>query len=130
MLGLTVTRIFQNGPENSTVELSDGSLSVEALWRVINDGRVALTKRDHNQKFGLPEPVNAYADASELLVGKQIVKVEFREESGDLLIHFEGGRRLDVVNDSSGYEPWQLYGPGIHLVAVGTGSIYDFSKKT
>ncbi len=130
MVGLTVTRIFENGPENSTFEFDNGRLCVGSLWRIINGGRVALTIRDHNQKFGLPERVNVYSEVSELLVGKHVLSVDFREESGDLFIQFEGGKRLDVLNDSSGYEPWQLYGPDIHFVAVGTGEVFDFSPKT
>ena len=130
MLGLELIRIFEHYPQNSTFEFSNGTLKVDTLWRIIADGEVKLTKRDHNQQFGIPKPVDAHAEAAELLLGRKVVKVQLREDSGDLTFEFEGNRSLEILNDSSGYEPWNLHGPGVHLVAVGTGKIYDFSPKS
>lgn len=84
--GLRVIRIFENGPENSEFEFDNGRLCVGSLWRIVNNGHVVLSVRDHNQTFGLPEPVDVYSEASQLLLGKNILNVEFREESGDLFI--------------------------------------------
>jgi hypothetical protein len=123
--GKTCTRVYEHYPENFTFEFGEGSLAVDGLWRIIEDGQVRLTSRDHAKKFGLPEPIDAYREASSRLHGRTVVEVRLTGPA-DLSIAFDGGQRLEVFTDSSGYEPWNLRGPGVHLVALGGGGTSDF----
>jgi hypothetical protein len=50
------------------------AVHVECLWRVLANGRIALTRNDDGQQFGLPAPVDALTEAQALLVGRQIEK--------------------------------------------------------
>ncbi|SRR6266498_4311958 len=117
--GKICTRVREHYPENFTFEFGDASLAVDCLWRIKVDGRVALTSYDHGQQFGLPAPLDAHAEASSRLKDLRVVEVRLDEKSADLILEFNGGLRLEVLTDSSGYEPWNLHAPGVHLVALG-----------
>jgi hypothetical protein len=58
-----------------------------------------------------PAPVDAEAIAGELLGGREVIAAEVKPQFADLVLTFEGGRRLELFNDSSGYEGWSLKGP-------------------
>jgi|SRR6266850_2330930 len=126
--GKVCTRVYEHYPGNFTFEFDGATLAVDCLWRVIADGKVALTSRDHGQQFGLPAPVDAYAEAMSLLQGRRVVEVRLDEKSADLRLEFDGGPRLEVLTDSSGYEPWNFHAPGVHLVALGGGGVANFSR--
>jgi Family of unknown function (DUF6188) len=120
--------VYEHYPENFTFEFDEAILAVECLWRIKIDSRVTLTSRDHRQQFGLPAPVDAHAEAMSRLKDRRVIEVRLDERSADLTLEFEGGLRLEVLNDSSGYEPWNLRAPGVHLVGLGGGGIADFSE--
>ena len=124
--GRVCTRVYENYPENFTFEFGEATLAVDCLWRIIAGGKVVRTSRDHGQQFGLPAPVDAYAAAVSLLQGRSVVHVRLDESSADLILEFEGGQRLEVLTDSSGYEPWNFHAPGVHLVALGGGGVANF----
>jgi hypothetical protein len=125
--GKPCTNVFEHYPANFTFEFDEGSLAVDGLWRIIEEGEVRLTSRDHGQRCGLPEPVDAYREAASKLQGRLVVEVRLTERSADLFIEFEGGQRLEVLTDSSGYESWTLRAPGVHVVACCGGGIANFA---
>lgn len=99
-------------------------ISVECPWRLLEHGRIVISGDDHQQQFGLPEPVDAAERASSLLNNKVIRRVEVREGTADLLIDFDGNIRLEVIPFSSGYESWQVSCPtGKNIVAQGGGQL-------
>jgi hypothetical protein len=84
-------------------------LNVECLWRVLKGGRIALTRNDDGQKFGLPAPVDALAEARSLLLERTIRAIEVSSETSDLTFEFTDGTKLELLTDSRGYEAWQAY---------------------
>jgi hypothetical protein len=104
---------FQNG----------ANLRVGCLWRIVSGGRVALTGFDHEQLFGLKVPINAADEAAKLLNGKKVESVKVFEGTADLNVEFSEGLRLEVINNSSGYEPWGCDMAGLSLVATAQGEI-------
>ena len=46
--GTACTRVFEHYPGNCTFQFGAATLAVGCLWRVIADGKVALTSRDQN----------------------------------------------------------------------------------
>jgi hypothetical protein len=121
--------VYKHYPENFTFEFGPAALSVACLWRIVAGGKVVLTSRDQGQQFGLPAPVDAYAEAFTLLQRRPVVRVRLDEASADLLLEFEDGQRLELLTDSSGYEPWNFHAPGVHLVGLGGGGVADFSAE-
>ena len=87
------------------------SLTVECPWRIVAGGRIAVAHSDHEQWFGLPEPVDVPSKAMSLLSGQVVRGASIRPETSDLFLEFNGANRLELLNDSSGYECWQLSGP-------------------
>jgi hypothetical protein len=82
---------------------------------------IALGNADHEQKFGLPKPVDAREEAQRLLNAKA-VKVKVSAKTADLLIEFENGSYLEIFNSSSGYEGWECSDKeGMLVVARGGG---------
>jgi hypothetical protein len=99
--------------------LGDSStISVECPWRLLLKGKIRLTSEDHNQKYGLPAPIDAAAEANKLLNGSLIVSAEIRHGTGDLLLNFEDDLRLEIIPVFSGYEAWEISSPqGRHVLA-------------
>jgi hypothetical protein len=82
-------------------------ISVSVPWRVVRNGGIAHGHRDDGQRFGLPEPVDGEARANELFAGRRVEAVELDRVTADLRLIFDNETRLDIFNDSSGYEGWQ-----------------------
>lgn len=98
----------------------DFSITAESSWRIVIDGSVRLGDVDHGQRFGLPAPVDAVASAEKLLMGRLVEAEIPGMVRADLTLRFEDGAMLQLLAQSSGYEAWQLNGPG--LCVVGRGS--------
>jgi hypothetical protein len=128
--GTKCTRVSEMYPQNSTFEFGAGALAVDCLWRVIERGRLRLTSGDHGQQYGLPAPLDAHSEAEALLKGRRFTACRTREETADLILEFEGDVQLEVISVSSGYEPWNLTAPGVHVIALGGGGLEDFSPTT
>ena len=106
----------------------DAGLSVECLWRLLQDGRIVVTSKDHGQPFGLPAPVDAAADVNGRVGGSRVERVELREGTLDLELRFSDGRVLQVIPDSAAYEAWTAYDGRKRFVAVGGGELAMYSQ--
>ena len=105
---------------------ADAGLVAECPWRIIARAGIALGSVDDHQQFGLPAPVDAEAVAGELLGGREVIAAEVRAESADLVLTFEGERRLELFNNSSGYEGWTLKdSDGRQVIAQGGGTLVE-----
>ena len=105
IVGRRVVKVTFSEPTLWAFHLGQGDyIGAECLWRIIKADRVALTREDHCQKFGLRAPIDAASRAAELLSGLAITAVQLREATADVLIEFAGDLRLEVIPDSSGYE--------------------------
>ena len=97
----------------------DYALSAECLVRFIGADGSFFTVRDHGQQFGLPAPFDAAAAIEERMKGRVIDRASIREEISDLSLYL-GSDCLEVICDSSGYEAYNLRGPG-DLIVVAHG---------
>ena len=103
-------------------------LQVMSPWRIIDSQRVALGHGDHLQQFGDAEPVDGERAACELLQDRPVQGAVVLDRTGDLHLHFAENLRLEVFNDSSGYEGWTLSSPdGRFLVALGGGEVDEWN---
>ncbi len=125
MAGRIITEVSFHEPKLwSFVFGLDARIDVECLWRVMEDGKVILTAEDHNQQFGLPNLINAATKAFELIADRQIKAAHLRDSTADLEIEFSGNMRLDIIQNSSGYESWRMLDPlGASFFAQGGGQI-------
>ena len=66
---------------------------------------------DDGHRFGLESPVDARERVTRAVGGEEVTEVSIKK-FGDLDLSFASGATLQVFNGSSGYEGWQLFGPG------------------
>jgi len=125
MVGRVITQVLFYDPTPWDFLFgSEAQLRVDCLWRILEDGRIVLTREDHGHQFGLPAPVDAVAKSAELLAGRRITAAQLREGTADMVIEFSGGLLLEVIQNSLGYESWQLRDPsGTSYVAQGGGQL-------
>lgn len=101
-----------------------GCITASCPWRLIRDGHIAISGDDQGQQFGLPAPVDAVSLVPSLLAESVIERVEVREGTADLIIHFDHSFRLEVIPFSSGYESWQVTAPDMSSIfAQGGGQL-------
>jgi hypothetical protein len=112
-------------PAQWIFSLGDSSrLSVECPWRLLRNGKIRVSSEDHNQKYGLPAPLDAATEANKLLRDAHIIAASVRHGTSDLIVNCEGEIVLEVMPFSSGYEAWELSTPqGRHLLAGGGGQL-------
>jgi hypothetical protein len=121
--GLTCTAVDLYAP-NSWSFAFEGrlGLNIQCPWRIVNEHGIALADEDNAQLFGRDTPVVGATVAMELLHGKPITRLVITDKTGDLVVEFESGVRLEVFNNSSGYEGWSLGTPsGLEVIGMGGG---------
>lgn len=61
------------------------------------------------------------------LIGESKVEsADVDTSTGDLSVRFANGRQPQVFHASSGYEAWQLYGPGTRgVICCGGGKVWE-----
>jgi hypothetical protein len=106
------------------------SLTIECLWRLIEQQKIRRTSADDGQQFGRPAPVDAAAEVNRLLAGTVVESIELREGTLDLAIRFSSGHVFEIIVDSSGYEAWHLCGDGREFIACGGGNLAIFNTPT
>ena len=122
LVGLSITKIERFGQSYWRFTFGlDSVLTAECPWRVIKDGRIVLSSEDHGQRFGHPQPIDAESECKELIENRLIESISVSDETRDLKIEFGKGLRLEIIPLSSGYESWQISGPGRFLVVVQGG---------
>jgi len=101
-----------------------GSIRADTVWRLIVDGVARITSQDHGQHFGRSTPVDAADAVNRALSKVQVRRASIVHDTGDLIVEFEDGARLEVLTTSSGYESWSLFSPsGEETTALGGGQI-------
>lgn len=98
------------------------NISAECRWRIVSSKGIALTDEDDAQRFGLPAPVDAEAGANALLSGAKVTSANVDRTTGDFALSFSNGRRLELINNSSGYEAWNTG----TIIALGGGGLALF----
>ena len=58
----------------------------------------------------------------QLISGTPLKQLAVTEKTGDIVLDFESGTRLEVFNDSGGYEGWNcVTSSGFQLIGMGGG---------
>jgi len=103
----------------------DDGIAVSTPWRFVSRGVIALTDSDDKQWFGLSAPIDAEVRANSLLNGRKVVGVKVDAATADLCVWFSDDLKLDLFNNSSGYEGWEAKFTHnenvINIIALGGG---------
>ena len=121
--GHRVSNVGWSDPLPWTFFFSDGTrINVECPWRILSGAKILLSSEDHRQKYGLPAPIDAVADARNLLDGKLVREFAVHPGTSDILVSFTDGISLQIITFATGYECWQLQRPGSPLVVAMPGA--------
>lgn len=85
------------------------AMTFSVPWRIVANGRIIFGHEDDGQRFGLPAPLDGEERSASVLAERVVETVHLDEETGDLRIVFNGNTRIDVFNNSCGYEGWDAY---------------------
>ena len=103
---------------------NQATLLITCPWRIVVSNEILLSGSDHGQKFGLPSPLDAISETLRILGGKVLERIEIDATTADLRLTFSGDSRIDVFNDSSGYEGWNYPDrSGVMIIAIGGGGL-------
>jgi hypothetical protein len=110
-------------PGIAPVELyfSDGSRLRTDYWRIIRGGKATGSSFDHQQKYGLPAPIDAFAVIAEALDGRSVRQAKWDPQTGDLMLFFEPDLELQVFS-FTGYEDWEVH------FSNGTGEYSPYAR--
>jgi hypothetical protein len=110
-------------PGIAPVELyfSDGSRLRADYWRIIRDGKSHRSSFDHQQQYGLPASIDAFAEIAAALDGKNLREAKWDTRTGDITLSFESDSELQVFN-FTGYEDWEVH------FSDGTGEYSPYAR--
>jgi len=111
----------ENGYASILMVFSDGTRLRADYWRVIKGGRALISSFDHNQIYGLPEPINAIGALATELHDQFVTEASHDPETGDILLSFTNDIKIQVLN-FTGYEIWEVEFPD------GTGEYSNYAK--
>jgi hypothetical protein len=89
---------------------SDGSRLRADYWRIVKGDKAGVSSFDHDQKYGLPAPIDAVRTLEQELQNKRVTSAALDARTGDLLFGFEGYLEFRVFN-FTGYEVWEIHFP-------------------
>jgi Family of unknown function (DUF6188) len=129
--GLTCTAVALYAPGSWSFDFEGQfGLNVQCPWRIVNEYGVALGGEDDAQMFGRTTPVDGATAAMELLRAKPVIRLVITDKTGDLLLEFESGLRLEAFNNSSGYEGWSCGTPsGLEVIGMGGGGTANSNRE-
>ena len=101
---------------------SHGTNLEAVYWRLTGGGKEVVSSFDHQQRYGLPAPIDAIRELQNTLRDKTVLEAGHDEETGDLLFQFTGDIKLQVFG-FSGYEVWEI------SFSDGTGEYSNYAKR-
>jgi len=90
------------------LQFSDGARVLTSYWRIIRNGKSYLSSFDHQQEYGLPEAIDAFARIAEVLDGTTLREARWDARTGDVFFFFEPDLELQVFS-FTGYEDWEMH---------------------
>jgi hypothetical protein len=100
---------------------SEGSRLRADYWRIVNRDKAGVSSFDHDQKYGLPAPIDAFQRLEDELQGKRVTGALLDARTGDLVFSFEEDLEFRVFN-FTGYEVWEIHFPN------GTGEYSPYAR--
>jgi hypothetical protein len=96
-------------PGMASIQLlfTNGTRIQAEYWRLVIDGKTGISSFDHQQKYGLPAPIDAVNILHEAVQDRIVRRAFLDHKTGDLLFEFTGDNTLQVFSFTS-YEDWTI----------------------
>ena len=104
----------------------DLKIAIHSFWRFLQNGKISWTSKDHNQDYGLLEPIDLQIEIVKLLNNESLLKIERNNLTGDLFLEFSSNYSIEIFTDSSGYESWEVDIGKRMIIGMAQGEIADF----
>jgi hypothetical protein len=112
----------EEGTASVVIIFTNGTKLRTDYWRLIKGGERVLSSFDHQQKYGLPAPINAKIELQNELENKVVSDAKLDTNTGDLVFYFENRLTLQALN-FTGYEIWEITFPD------GTKEYSNYNKQ-
>ncbi len=127
MIGRSVTEV-EKKDYTWFFRFDDGTvIGTEDSWRLIANGRIAITSEDHGHQFGLDSPVDAAAVVKAKTNGKTVGRTLVDNNTGDLTLFMES-TFLTFFCLSAGYEAWRITHGETEFICKGGGKVVKISN--
>jgi hypothetical protein len=128
LVGTTLRAVEVDEVGRWTLAFANGGfLYVMCPWRLVLHEKIAISSKDHGQRYGLPGPLDAASELLTRLHADHVTAVSITHGTADVIVAFRSGGRLDVIPFCSGYEAWEAFSPSrYHLIAQGGGQLTAF----
>ncbi|GAB2551710.1 hypothetical protein [Rufibacter soli] len=83
-------------------------LQVDCLWRILSEGKIRFTSKDHGLNFGHEIALDLTSEILNLIRASKLQQINRRTLTGDLNLNFQNDFKVEIINDSSGFENWLL----------------------
>jgi hypothetical protein len=128
LAGQSLTQVRKEG-SSWFFSLSGGdALFTEAPWRLVTPHGIAVSSTDDLESFGLPEPLDAGECLAQELLEEPIIRADYDPRTGDLELETAGGRRLQFLQLSGGFESWRLHLRDTEFICLGGGALAEFPR--
>lgn len=108
-------------------QVSDSiSVLVSGFWRLLNEGVIILVSLDHAHIFGLPSPVDLSSELTDILKGKNLIRINVAKGTGDLRLFFTEKIIIKIFISSTGYESYQFSLSNKQYIGLVGGAIAVF----
>ena len=106
-----------------------GSITTESTWRLVTAEGIKVTSEDHDQKFGLPVPLDAIGVLKKTIIEQTIEQYKLEPRTGDLSLLFGNACELQFLNLSSGYESWHIVHGAQEIICMGGGKLHEIGDN-
>jgi hypothetical protein len=94
----------------TSIQFTGGTTLQAQFWRLTKGDRPLVSIFDHRQRYGQPEPIDAFRLMRDVLVGEEVSDAVMDKTTGDLRFRFDGGVALEVFNFTA-FEIWTVTFP-------------------
>jgi hypothetical protein len=121
--GMKCTEVLHYAPGSWSFNFQGSlHLNVQCPWRIAGERGILLGGDDDGQKFGLPATVDGAIEAMKLLSATHLEQIVIADATADICLEFNSGLRLELFNNSLGYEGWSCStSSGIEIIGMGGG---------
>ncbi|ALJ00705.1 hypothetical protein [Rufibacter tibetensis] len=96
-------------------------VQVECFWRLLENGRIKWTSKDHGQLYAHKTPINLETELRKSLLEEKLATIQRNVNTGDLYLGFENDFTVEILTDSSGYECWSIINGDECIYGLGRG---------
>ncbi len=101
--------------------------NIQTIWRLFDNKKIKRVSLDNGQQFGLPQPIDLAPEINEYLIGKKILEIKVKQDTGDLILTLTDNLQIEILITSSGYESYNFTIDNKNYIGLGSGdiAIYD-----